>query len=103
MKEISERKGIPVEVGHFVDRCDSLHIYGKDLAGIGGFAGLLEHLKKKTVEELTWTSAFAQPIFEEARHRLAAQLEAEKRGLGKAVVPEGIDLENFPYPADWAR
>ena len=102
-REISERKGLPVEVGHYVDRCDSLHIYGQDLAGIGGFDGFLASLQGKSVEELTWTAAFARPMFEEARHRLAAQLEAEKRGLGKAVVPEGTDLENFPYPAEWDR
>ncbi|NIM04274.1 MAG: hypothetical protein GTN69_04430 [Armatimonadetes bacterium] len=100
-QEISARKGVKVEVGRYVDRCDSLHIYGKDLEGVGGFAGFLESLRGKSLEDLTWTTEFAQPMFIEARHRLAAQLEAERQGLGKGVVPPGADLANFPYPEEW--
>jgi len=101
--EISSRKGVKVEVGHYVDRCDCLHIYGKDLEGVGGFAGFLASLRGKSLEELTWTTEFAHPIFIEARRRLAAQLAAEKQGLGKAVIPPGTDLANFPYPAEWDK
>jgi thymidylate synthase len=102
-RTISERKGVPVEVGQFVDRCDSLHIYGKDLEGVGGFAGFLESLKGKSLAELTWTSDFAQPIFIEARHRLAAQLDAERQGLGRGRIPAGVDLDSYPYPEEWGR
>jgi thymidylate synthase len=102
-REISERKGIRVDVGQFVDRCDSLHIYGKDLAGVGGFEGFLSSLKGKSMDELTWTSDFAQPIFIEARHRLAAQLEAEKQGKGRGFVASDVNLATFLYPAEWDR
>lgn len=102
-KEISERRGVKVEVGRYVDRCDSLHVYGKDLAGTGGLDGLVASLRGKTMEELTWTSDFARDSFLDARRTLAAQLEAERQGLGKGVVPPGTDLANYPYPAEWDR
>lgn len=102
-QEISSRKGVRVEVGRYVDRCDSLHIYGKDLEGVGGFAGFLESLQTKSLEQLTWTSEFAQPIFIEARQRLAAQLEAEVQGLGKGVIIPGTNLSNVPYPPEWDK
>ena len=102
-REIAARKGVRVEVGQYVDRCDSLHIYGKDLEGVGGFAGFLELLKGKSLDELTWTSEFAKPIFVEARRRLAAQMQAEKQGLGKAVIPPGVEVANYPYPEEWDK
>ena len=102
-KEISERRGVTVEVGRYVDRADSLHIYGKDLAGVGGFEGFLKSLEGKAMEELTWPSDFAQSFFSDARHKLAAQLAAERQGLGKGYVPPGTDLDNYPYPAEWDR
>jgi thymidylate synthase len=100
-QEISARKGVKVEVGRYVDRCDSLHIYGKDLEGVGGFKGFMEALQSKSLQELCWNSQFARPIFMEARQRLAAQLHAEQDGLGKGVIPPGTDLSSVPYPKEW--
>lgn len=102
-QEISERRGIEVRVGRYVDKSDSLHIYGKDLAGVGGFGGFLESLKGKSMAELAWETEFCRPMFVEARHKLAAQLDAERQGLGKAVVAPGVDWATFPYPEEWDR
>src|SRR3990172_13094178 len=86
-KKVSERRGASVRVGRYCDKSDSLHIYGKDFAGIGGFDGFLGQLRTKSLAELTWTSEFAEPIFREARHKLAAQLAAPRHGLGKGAPP----------------
>jgi len=102
-REISERRGVEVRVGRYCDKSDSLHIYGKDLAGVGGFAGFLEQLKSKSLDELTWSAADMREIFVEARHRLAAQLDAEKRGLGRGVIAPGVDAMSFPYSVEWDR
>lgn len=102
-QEISERRGVEVRVGRYCDKSDSLHIYGKDLAGVGGFAGFLQQLREKPLEELCWTSEFCAPMFREARHRLAAQLIAERDGLGKGVVDPAMDVANFPYPEEWDK
>jgi len=102
-REISERRGVPVRVGRYADKSDSLHIYGKDLEGVGGFSGFLEMLRTRSLGELTWESEFCRPMFVEARHRLAAQLDAESKGLGKGVIESGVDWASFPYPAAWDR
>jgi hypothetical protein len=102
-KEISERRGIEVRVGRYCDKSDSLHIYGKDLQGVGGFAGFMQQLREKSEDELCWTSEFCHPMFLEARHLLAAQLDAERKGFGKGVVEPGVDVANFPYPPEWDR
>jgi len=102
-QEISERRGVEVRVGRYCDKSDSLHIYGKDLEGVGGFSGFMEQMKGKSLEDLTWSAADMRDIFVEARHRLAAQLEAERQGLGRGVVPPGVDVMSFPYPEEWDR
>ena len=102
-REISERRGVEVRVGRYCDKSDSLHIYGKDLEGIGGFSGFLGQLRSKSLDELTWDSRQMQEIFVEARHRLAAMLEAERRGLGRNVLPPDVDVKSFPYPPEWDR
>jgi thymidylate synthase len=101
--ELQERLGQPVRIGRYVDKSDSLHIYGKDFEGLGGIVGFFDVLKTRRLAELTWNTEFAHPMFIEARHRLAAQLEGEKQGLGKGVVAPGVDLSAFPYPPEWDR
>ena len=101
--EISEHRGVEVRVGRYCDKSDSLHIYGKDLEGVGGFSGFLEQLREKPLADLCWTSEFCEPMFREARHRLAAQLDAERKGLGKGVIERGVDAATFPYPPEWDK
>jgi thymidylate synthase len=100
-RELSRRMKTEVRVGRYCDKSDSLHIYGKDFEGAGGFRGFLEQLRSRSLADLTWATGFAEPIFKEARHKLAAQLEAERRGLGKGTLPPGLDVMTFPHPGEW--
>ena len=102
-KELSERMGAPVSVGRYVDKSDSLHIYGKDFTGVGGLDGFFGVLRSKPLSELTWNTEFAEPMFIEARRRLAAQLEAERQGHGRGALAPGVDLAAYPYPEEWDR
>jgi thymidylate synthase len=64
-KDIAERRGEEVKLGRFLDMSDSYHIYGKRIpAFVDGF---IKMLKTRPFEERTWTSEFAQPIFDEAK------------------------------------
>lgn len=69
-EEISEKIKKPVNVGRYVDVADSYHIYG---SYFDQFKGFLETLKNKTFEQRTYTSAFAEPFFEEARKKIETE------------------------------
>ena len=64
---IADRTGRPVRVGRYVDLVDSFHIYG---SYFHDFEGFLKMVEKRTFEERTWDSAYAEPMFAEARERL---------------------------------
>jgi thymidylate synthase len=64
---IAERTGRPVRVGRYADLVDSFHIYG---SYFGEFEGFLKMVEKRSFEDRTWPSAYAEPMFEEARERL---------------------------------
>ena len=66
-EDTSEKIGGQVKVGRYVDIADSYHIYG---SYFNQFKGFLETLEKKTFEQRTYTSSFAEPFFEEARAKL---------------------------------
>ncbi len=61
------RTGRPVRVGRYADLVDSFHIYGSYFRE---FEGFLKMVEKRSFEERTWPSAYAEPMFEEARERL---------------------------------
>ena len=69
---VSEKINIPVRVGRYVDMADSYHIYG---SYFDQFKGFLNTLDKKTFEERTFSSSFAEPFFKEARMKI----ESEKK------------------------
>jgi len=71
-RRVAERTGHPVGVGRFTDLSDSFHIYGSYFAEFEGFLRMVE---KRSFEERTWPSAYAEPMFEEARHRLRKERE----------------------------
>ena len=71
-EEVSEKINIPVKVGRYVDMADSYHIYG---SYFDQFKGFLDTLDKKTFEERTFLSSFAEPFFKEARMKI----ESEKK------------------------
>ncbi len=69
-ERLAQRLGRPVRVGRYVDIADSFHIYGSYFRE---FAGFLRSVQDRSFEERTWHSQFAQPMFEDARKRLAAE------------------------------
>jgi thymidylate synthase len=72
---IGKKRGRSVRVGRYVDLVDSFHIYGSYFAE---FEGFLKMVEKRTFEDRTWTSEYAEPMFEEARSRLRKE-KAEGR------------------------
>ena len=70
---IAARNGVPVRVGRYADLVDSFHIYGSYFAD---FEGFLKMVEKRTFADRTWNSAYAEPMFAEARERL----RREKQG-----------------------
>jgi len=69
---VAEKTGRAVRVGRYADLVDSFHIYGSYFAG---FEGFLKMVEKRSFEERTWPSAYAEPMFEEARERLRREKE----------------------------
>jgi len=69
---IGEKSSRPVRVGRYADLVDSFHIYGSYFAE---FEGFLKMVGKRTFEERTWPSDYAEPMFEEARARLRKEKE----------------------------
>ena len=74
-ERLSERLDREIEVGQYNHIVDSFHIYGSYFKEMEAF---LETLEARTFEERTWTMATMQPMFEDARKRVAAQLERER-------------------------
>jgi thymidylate synthase len=78
-KQIAERIGKKikqlVKVGRYVDIADSFHIYGSYFTDFDRF---LNTVKSRSFEERTWTTEFAEPMFEDGRKRLE---EEKKAGL----------------------
>ncbi|MFQ6066575.1 MAG: thymidylate synthase [bacterium] len=66
-EKISKKTGKKIKVGKYVHVADSYHIYGSYYPD---FKGFLDTLKKRSFEERTWPTSFAEPFFEEARKRL---------------------------------
>ena len=64
---IAERTGTEIRVGRYADLVDSFHIYGSYFRDFEGFLKLVE---KRTLAERTWDSAYAEPVFAEAREKL---------------------------------
>ena len=65
---VGERLGREIKVGRFVWMADSFHICG---SYFDEFKLFLNALETCSFEERTWTTEFAEPIFEEAREKLA--------------------------------
>ena len=70
MSATRRRIGRPVRVGRYADLVDSFHIYG---SYFGEFEGFLRMVEKRSWEERTWNSSYAEPIFSETRAKIAAE------------------------------
>jgi len=66
-ERISARLGRKIVVGKYVHIADSYHIYGSYYEE---FKGFLATMRKRSFEERTWPTSFAEPIFQEARRGL---------------------------------
>lgn len=71
--EIARGTGRPVVVGRYVDISDSFHIYGSYAQE---FENFLKLVSGRPFEERTWTTAFAQPFFDDARTKLEQEKQA---------------------------
>jgi thymidylate synthase len=65
---IEENLGKPVECGRYAEFVDSFHIYGSYFKE---FEGFLKTVEKRKFEDRVWDSKFAEPVFEEARKKVA--------------------------------
>jgi len=74
---LEEAIGKPVKVGRYVDIVDSFHIYGSYFSEFDGFLKLID---SRSFDDRTWDSEFAEPMFEEARSRLAAEQRESPAG-----------------------
>lgn len=72
--QLTERLGKTVRVGRYVDISDSYHIYGKDWKE---FKAVFALIIKRSFEERTWTTQFAERFFEDARRKLAQEKEGQ--------------------------
>ncbi len=66
-RKIAEKSGTLVEAGRYVDISDSFHVYGSYFKEFNNF---LKIVRERSFKDRTWTTQFAQPFFEEARHKL---------------------------------
>lgn len=67
---IGRELGRKIKVGRCVWVADSFHIYGSYFEE---FKLFLNALETRSFEERTWTTEFAEPIFEETREKLAKE------------------------------
>jgi len=71
-RRVAETSGRAVRVGRYADLVDSFHIYG---SYFHEFEGFLKMVEKRSFEDRTWPSSYAEPMFEEARERLRKEKE----------------------------
>jgi len=77
-ERLAEKMGAPVSCGRYVDVSDSLHIYGsyRDAS----LEAEVEKMKSSPYTQRAWDSAVLEPMFREARERLAADPDWYARG-----------------------
>ena len=73
---IADRTGRKVRVGRYADLVDSFHIYG---SYFHEFEGFLKMVEKRTFEDRTWPSSYAEPMFEDAREKLRQEKTAQNK------------------------
>jgi thymidylate synthase len=81
-ERLSARLGRRIRPGQYVHVADSYHIYGSYFDEFGGF---LKSLTARTFEQRTFRTEDVQPMIEEARQKLTASLEEERRSGRKGI------------------
>lgn len=77
-ERVSERLGREITVGQYNHIVDSYHIYGSYFEEIERF---LQTIQVRSWEERTWTLEQIEPLIQEARERIARDLERERERL----------------------
>lgn len=75
-ERVSEGLGREIRVGQYNHVVDSFHIYGSYFADFGGF---LRTLETRTFEQRTYRTAEVQELIDEAKAKVAAALQNERR------------------------
>ncbi len=68
-----------IKLGRYIDESDSYHIYGRRLQDYQ--ARFLQQLFTRSFEQRTWTREFAQPIFTEARAKIAEKIARQDQEM----------------------
>lgn len=68
-----------IKLGRYIDESDSYHIYGRRLQDYQ--ARFLQQLFTRSFEQRTWTREFAQPIFTEARTKIAEKIARQDQEM----------------------
>jgi len=74
---VATKAGREVRLGRYLDESDSYHIYGAKLADFS--ARFLKQVGARSFADRTWTREFAEPIFAEARPRIAEKIKEYDR------------------------
>ena len=77
-ERVSERLGREITVGQYNHIVDSYHIYGSYFKEMERF---LQTIQVRSWEERTWTLEQIEPLIQEARERIARDLERERERL----------------------
>lgn len=77
-ERVSERLGREITVGQYNHIVDSYHIYGSYFEEMERF---LQTIQVRSWEERTWTLEQIEPLIQEARERIARDLERERERL----------------------
>lgn len=72
---VSAKLGRKIRPGQYVHIADSYHVYGSYFKD---FEAFLESLVKRSFDERTWTSEYAESFFEDGRERLRKEKEREQ-------------------------
>ena len=108
--KVSDMLGIPVEVGCYIDRSSSLHLYGYYFDR-DDFEATIKRMQETPAEEmgLSLDDYFGVPdgyTKEQLKRLIGAQSDYESKTGNKnagrdELVSSGYNLETFPYPSDW--
>lgn len=81
-QELSAKVGREVRLGRYIDESDSYHVYGQRLADFEN--RFLKLVASRSFPDRTWTLDFAEPIFAEARPKIAEKIrEYDRERCGK--------------------
>ncbi len=79
--EVSRRTGRKILPGRYIDSSDSYHIYGRRIDDFE--KRFLSQVQERKFEERTWTRAFAEEIFAEARGRIKKKIAGQDEKYNK--------------------